>query len=122
MLRLALLRFLLLPLYARWWVRQTCSSVFLLLFLLYITQIINWAIYIVHLNPREQQRVEAFSNQTMDIDIKLKVHKNIYTGQIPESTEVGNSPTKFHDFYPNLNIFQYSNGLQFNPFYWNLFF
>uniref|UniRef100_A0A182PB82 PHTF1/2 N-terminal domain-containing protein n=1 Tax=Anopheles epiroticus TaxID=199890 RepID=A0A182PB82_9DIPT len=44
-LYLAALRFLLLPLYARWWVQQTSPGVFLLLLTLYLLQMLNLGIY-----------------------------------------------------------------------------
>uniref|UniRef100_A0A182JK60 PHTF1/2 N-terminal domain-containing protein n=1 Tax=Anopheles atroparvus TaxID=41427 RepID=A0A182JK60_ANOAO len=44
-LYLAALRFLLLPVYARWWVQQTSPGVFLLLLTLYLLQMLNLGIY-----------------------------------------------------------------------------
>lgn len=90
MVRLALLRFLLLPLYANWWMRQTCSSLFLLLFLLYITQMMNWAIYTLHINSREMQSIHiSINNQTGYLEEdKLKMDKNTISTQIPETNEV----------------------------------
>lgn len=49
-IRLALLRYLLLPLYAQWWVKQTTPNAFGFILCLYVTQLINWAIYIMHSN------------------------------------------------------------------------
>ncbi|KAK5650035.1 hypothetical protein RI129_001064 [Pyrocoelia pectoralis] len=43
--RLASLRFLLLPLYSKWWVEQTSGKIFLLLLSLYILQLFNIAVY-----------------------------------------------------------------------------
>uniref|UniRef100_A0A1Y1N4T8 PHTF1/2 N-terminal domain-containing protein n=1 Tax=Photinus pyralis TaxID=7054 RepID=A0A1Y1N4T8_PHOPY len=43
--RLASLRFLLLPLYSKWWVQQTSGKIFLLLLSLYILQLFNIAVY-----------------------------------------------------------------------------
>ncbi|XP_052896932.1 protein phtf [Anopheles moucheti] len=44
-LYLAALRFLLLPVYARWWVQQTSPGVFLLLLTLYLLQMLNLGVY-----------------------------------------------------------------------------
>ncbi|XP_049299112.1 protein phtf isoform X1 [Anopheles funestus] len=44
-LYLAALRFLLLPVYARWWVQQTSPGVFLLLLMLYLLQMLNLGVY-----------------------------------------------------------------------------
>lgn len=49
-IRLAILRYLLLPLYTQWWVKQTTPNAFGFILCLYITQLINWAIYIIHSN------------------------------------------------------------------------
>lgn len=43
--RLASLRFLLLPLYSKWWVQQTSGRIFLLLLSLYVLQLFNIAVY-----------------------------------------------------------------------------
>lgn len=53
-IRLAILRYLFLPLYAQWWVKQTSPNAFGLLFFLYITQMINWAVYTFNVNRIEQ--------------------------------------------------------------------
>lgn len=47
-LYLSILRYFFLPLYARWWVKETSARVFLLLLLLYLVQMLNWAIYSLH--------------------------------------------------------------------------
>ncbi|ALC42179.1 phtf [Drosophila busckii] len=47
-IRLAILRYLLLPLYAQWWVKQTTPNAFGLILCLYITQLINWGIYVIN--------------------------------------------------------------------------
>lgn len=44
-IRLAILRYLFLPLYAQWWCMQTSPNVFALLLLLYAGQMLNLAVY-----------------------------------------------------------------------------
>uniref|UniRef100_W8ARE5 Putative homeodomain transcription factor n=1 Tax=Ceratitis capitata TaxID=7213 RepID=W8ARE5_CERCA len=44
-IRLAVLRYFFLPVFARWWVKQTSPNTFALLLLMYITQMITWAMY-----------------------------------------------------------------------------
>lgn len=44
-LRLAVLRLIFLPLYAKWWVQQTSPKVFAFLLTLYLLQMFNWGIY-----------------------------------------------------------------------------
>jgi hypothetical protein len=43
--KLATLRCLFLPLYSKWWMQQTSVSIFILMFCLYISQLMNIAIY-----------------------------------------------------------------------------
>ncbi|XP_055374027.1 protein phtf [Condylostylus longicornis] len=43
--RLAILRYFFLPLYAKWWILQTSPQIFLVLLILYITQLISWTAY-----------------------------------------------------------------------------
>lgn len=50
-LYLSLLRYFFLPLYARWWVKETSAKVFVLLLTLYLVQMVNWAIYSLHVRP-----------------------------------------------------------------------
>ncbi|KAH8272868.1 hypothetical protein KR018_006160, partial [Drosophila ironensis] len=47
-IRLAILRYVLLPLYAQWWVKQTTPNAFGFILVLYLTQLLNWAIYVLH--------------------------------------------------------------------------
>jgi hypothetical protein len=48
-LYLSVLRFFFLPLFAKWWVRETSAKVFVVLLSLYFLQMINWAIYSLHI-------------------------------------------------------------------------
>uniref|UniRef100_A0A1A9W9R9 PHTF1/2 N-terminal domain-containing protein n=1 Tax=Glossina brevipalpis TaxID=37001 RepID=A0A1A9W9R9_9MUSC len=61
---LAILRYLFLPLYAKWWVRQTSPNTFALLLFLYITQMINWAVYTFNVNRLEQSVSSSASTTT----------------------------------------------------------
>lgn len=47
-LYLSVLRYFLLPIYARWWVKETSAKIFVLLLSLYLLQMVNWAIYSIH--------------------------------------------------------------------------
>lgn len=44
-LRLAFIRFICLPVYAKWWVAQTSPKVFAFFLTLYALQMFNWAVY-----------------------------------------------------------------------------
>ncbi|XP_054738029.1 protein phtf [Anastrepha obliqua] len=44
-IRLAILRYFFLPVFARWWVKQTSPNTFGVLLLMYITQMVTWAVY-----------------------------------------------------------------------------
>jgi p-aminobenzoyl-glutamate transporter AbgT len=47
-LYLSVLRYIFLPLYSKWWVKETSPRLFVILLLLYFLQMINWAIYSLH--------------------------------------------------------------------------
>lgn len=46
--RLATLRFIFLPFYSRWWIKQTSRTVFLFILSLYIAQLINIIVYYIY--------------------------------------------------------------------------
>uniref|UniRef100_A0A1B0CWJ2 PHTF1/2 N-terminal domain-containing protein n=2 Tax=Lutzomyia longipalpis TaxID=7200 RepID=A0A1B0CWJ2_LUTLO len=50
--RLAVLRLIFLPLYAKWWVEQTSPRVFAFLLVLYLMQMMNWAVFSLNINNR----------------------------------------------------------------------
>ncbi|XP_064543980.1 protein phtf [Drosophila montana] len=68
-IRLAILRYLLLPLYAQWWVKQTTPNAFGFILCLYITQLINWAIYIMHSNRLAPLVYDQEKNTTVVDDV-----------------------------------------------------
>lgn len=61
-IRLAVIRYLFLPLYAKWWVAQTSSKIFAFLLSLYVLQMMNWAIYSYNVN--RSQNKEANDSDT----------------------------------------------------------
>ncbi|XP_017003905.2 protein phtf [Drosophila takahashii] len=64
-IRLAILRYVLLPLYAQWWVRQTTPNAFGFILVLYLTQLSNWAIYVLHSSRIVPLVYEKPSNGTL---------------------------------------------------------
>lgn len=46
--RMATLRWLLMPLYANWWMRQTSGRFFSIILILYIVQMVNIVLYFVY--------------------------------------------------------------------------
>jgi hypothetical protein len=46
---LSVLRYFFIPLFAKWWVRETSAKVFTALLSLYFLQMVNWAIYSLHI-------------------------------------------------------------------------
>lgn len=58
-IRLAILRYFFLPIYAKWWVAQTSPQLFVILLCLYISQMINWGIYTFHANRVEPNNSEV---------------------------------------------------------------
>lgn len=75
-LRLAVVRYLLLPLYAKWWVAQTSSRVFAFLLFLYLMQMINWAIYSYNLNKIPQPQPQSNNDSDTCIDPAFKTTAN----------------------------------------------
>lgn len=78
-LRLAILRLLFLPLFARWWVQQTSCKVFAGFLILYLLKMIKWAIFsygIHHKIPDGGavvvETVKHFANLLLSIDIVAK--------------------------------------------------
>lgn len=59
MLRLAVVRYLFLPLYAKWWVAQTSSRIFAFLLFLYVMQMLNWAIFSYNVNKPQTKSNES---------------------------------------------------------------
>ncbi|EDW89082.1 protein phtf [Drosophila yakuba] len=64
-IRLAILRYVLLPLYAQWWVKQTTPNAFGFILVLYLTQLSNWAIYVLHSSRIVPLVYENQSNGTL---------------------------------------------------------
>lgn len=56
-LKLSVLRFVLLPIYARWWVEQTSPRIFSTLLLLYLMQMFNCAVYSYNVHGLDDSEV-----------------------------------------------------------------
>lgn len=61
-LRLAVLRLIFLPIYARWWVQQTSRKIFACFLALYLLKMIKWAIfsYNVQRKAAEEENVSVY--------------------------------------------------------------
>ncbi|XP_055837141.1 protein phtf isoform X2 [Episyrphus balteatus] len=73
-IRLAILRYFLLPVYAKWWVRQTSHKVFGLLLFLYVTQMISWAVYtfkILHRLDSDVEHIVSISELLIPMALSL---------------------------------------------------
>lgn len=74
-LRLAVLRFLFLPLYAKWWVEQTSPKVFTLLLLVYLVQMFNWGVYSINVNrlgpDTDQDHIVSMSELLIPVALSL---------------------------------------------------
>ncbi|XP_037947353.1 protein phtf [Teleopsis dalmanni] len=80
-IRLAFLRYFFLPLYAQWWVKQTSPNIFGVLLVLYITQMITWAVYALNINRTNQEGVSV-TGIVYSLSAKnLTVSQN---GEVPE--------------------------------------
>lgn len=67
---MAVIRYLLLPLYAKWWVAQTSSRIFAFLLLLYVVQMMNWAIYSYNVNRNNYRTDNNESDVCIDPVVK----------------------------------------------------
>lgn len=54
-LYLSFLRSIFLPLFSKWWVKQTSAKMFVVLLSLYFLQMINWAIYSLHIRSTNNE-------------------------------------------------------------------
>lgn len=73
-LYLSILRYFFLPLYARWWVKETSAKVFVLLLSLYVLQMINLAIYSLHVRTsNNEEKVEETSVPLCEILIPMSL-------------------------------------------------
>ncbi|XP_075147407.1 protein phtf-like [Haematobia irritans] len=63
-IRLSVLRYLFLPLYAQWWVKQTSPNAFGLLFFLYMSQMVNLAVYSYNVKDDSNIQGKADTNRT----------------------------------------------------------
>lgn len=69
-LRLALIRFVFLPIYAKWWVAQTSPKIFAFFLTLYSLQMFNWAVYSYNVNKNDG------CNDTESTKCSLECDKN----------------------------------------------
>jgi hypothetical protein len=60
-LYLSVLRSLFLPLFSKWWVKQTSAKMFVVLLSLYFLQMINWAIYSLHIRSISNEGIKEGS-------------------------------------------------------------
>lgn len=73
-LYLSILRYFFLPLYARWWVKETSAKVFVLLLSLYVLQMINLAIYSLHVRTTSsEEKVEESSVPLCELLIPMSL-------------------------------------------------
>lgn len=91
-IRLAILRYVLLPLYAQWWVKQTTPNAFGFILVLYLTQLTNWAIYVLHssrivpLTMRSRQMEPCFRQRQMEmppIRMQIRSPRNMPPSSVP---------------------------------------
>ncbi|XP_053673192.1 protein phtf [Anopheles nili] len=103
-LYLAAVRFLLLPVYARWWVQQTSPGVFLLLLTLYLLQMLNLGIYSYRVrsavsSPDPKQPTEPADHiVTMSdflIPLALSLLLSVIHSQIVATASVSNGSSSF---------------------------
>lgn len=68
-LYLSILRYFFLPLFSKWWVKETSAKVFVVLLSLYFLQMINWAIYSLHVRSVSDDNKEESNEEESSIDL-----------------------------------------------------
>ncbi|XP_037888650.1 putative homeodomain transcription factor [Glossina fuscipes] len=92
---LAILRYLFLPLYAQWWVRQTSPNTFALFLFLYITQMINWAVYTFNVNRLDQySSVPSSTTPTTTTTTAANNYSKLFLKHASSSTEANTHTTE----------------------------
>ncbi|XP_037043211.1 putative homeodomain transcription factor [Bradysia coprophila] len=81
-LRLAVLRLFLLPIYARWWVEQTSPKIFIFLLALYVLQLFNWGIYSYNIHRTDFEAEHIVSITDLIIPNALSLLLSIIHSQI----------------------------------------
>ncbi|XP_058065317.1 protein phtf isoform X1 [Anopheles bellator] len=98
-LYLGALRFLLLPVYARWWVQQTSPGVFLLLLVLYLLQMLNLGIYsyrVRSVGPDEAAQIEHIVTMAdFLIPLALSLLLSVIHSQIVATASNSNGSSMF---------------------------
>uniref|UniRef100_A0A1L8DI46 Putative homeodomain transcription factor n=2 Tax=Nyssomyia neivai TaxID=330878 RepID=A0A1L8DI46_9DIPT len=106
-LRLAVLRLIFLPLYAKWWVEQTSPRVFALLLVLYVIQMINWAVFSLNVNNRDtssgNEHIVHISELviTMALSFMLSV---IHSQIVATASSSGNSDKRKRLLHPKRKV------------------
>jgi hypothetical protein len=54
---LSVVRCIFLPIYSRFWIQQTSPGIFVILFLMYLLQMINWSIYSLNLRHADHSHL-----------------------------------------------------------------
>uniref|UniRef100_A0A1I8P8U4 PHTF1/2 N-terminal domain-containing protein n=1 Tax=Stomoxys calcitrans TaxID=35570 RepID=A0A1I8P8U4_STOCA len=85
-IRLSILRYLFLPLYAQWWVKQTSPNAFGLLFFVYMSQMVNWAVYTY--NVKEGSSVHIDSKPPINQTIKYASDDKTETDRVISISEL----------------------------------
>lgn len=72
-LYLSCLRYFLLPLFSKWWIKETSPRFFLVLLLLYFLQMVNWAIYSLHVRRSSDSDKEKNINPEDETLLELEL-------------------------------------------------
>ncbi|XP_059620468.1 protein phtf [Phlebotomus argentipes] len=93
--RLAILRLIFLPLYAKWWVEQTSPRVFAFLLGLYVLQMFTWAVFSFHVNNKEHSGSEHIVHTSeLVITMALSLMLSVIHSQIVATASSSGSAEK----------------------------
>ncbi|GAB0086776.1 Protein phtf [Sergentomyia squamirostris] len=89
-IRLAILRLLFLPLYAKWWVEQTSPRVFAFLLGLYLMQMFSWGVYSFNVNHKDHFGTEHIVHTTeLIVTMALSLMLSVIHSQIVATASSG---------------------------------
>uniref|UniRef100_U5ELH8 Putative homeodomain transcription factor n=1 Tax=Corethrella appendiculata TaxID=1370023 RepID=U5ELH8_9DIPT len=100
---LATLRLLFLPIHAKWWVRQTSPTVFIILLILYLLQMLNVGIYSYNVNNIKSDTEHIVSLSEFVIPMILSLLLSVIHSQIVATASNNNVRQKLKKYHSHSN-------------------
>lgn len=98
-IRLAILRYLFLPVFSRWWIAQTSPKFFVIILSLYITQVINFGIYCYHVQQVSSEEIISISEIFIPMALSLTI--SLIHSQIVATSSCNGTRSKRNKFCKN---------------------